>query len=340
MKEQTYTAAVIGLGRIGFTLGFDKKREQPASHTHALAANRRIKIIAGADTDTGKHGQWQKANPKAQVFSSSTELYASCSPDIIVIAVNEEHHLSEALLAIQKEPRLIILEKPVAVNVKEALEIQRLAQEHNVPILVNHERRFASDYRLAKSYLEQIGPLQSIHASLWSGLSVYSRERAKNASCSLLHDGTHLVDIVHFLLEPDTELLTEPRLGCLYKDTKGDVRNLSVNYTSPKCPDIQISISGRSRYFAFDIDIHGTEGRICIGNGYIKLYRRKESRLYTGFYSLAKDRDVKTPRKTGYFSNMVQNAADFLDGKAPLLSTLQTGINALTVLQNIESLIE
>ena len=46
-----YTAAVIGTGRIGFSLGFDKKREQPASHTVSLLENKRIKLIAGCDTN-------------------------------------------------------------------------------------------------------------------------------------------------------------------------------------------------------------------------------------------------------------------------------------------------
>ncbi len=30
-KNIKYTAAIIGTGRIGFSLGFDKKREQPAA---------------------------------------------------------------------------------------------------------------------------------------------------------------------------------------------------------------------------------------------------------------------------------------------------------------------
>ena len=37
-----YNAAIIGTGRIGFSLGFDKKREQPASHTMTLINNKSI----------------------------------------------------------------------------------------------------------------------------------------------------------------------------------------------------------------------------------------------------------------------------------------------------------
>ena len=49
MQNKTYSAALIGTGRIGYSLGLDKKREQPASHSMALNAEKRIKLVAGCD---------------------------------------------------------------------------------------------------------------------------------------------------------------------------------------------------------------------------------------------------------------------------------------------------
>lgn len=378
-KEPTYTAALIGCGRIGYSLGLDKKREQPASHTMALAGNPRISLIAGCDTDMQALNIWRAANRHAIVYNDSANLYARQKPDIVVVAVNESAHLKEAIDAINVQPRLVILEKPVALNLPEAFRIQDAARDKNVPVLVNHERRFAEDYILAKQYIPKIGLIQSISANLYSSLRVYSRAEERTGAYSLLHDGTHLVDIVLYLLgtannaseviqiqkeakyrdiaagggllshaaqikKPEGQMvntmLHSPVVTGVYKDEKGDVRNLSAHYSNSVCPDITISMSGRSRYFGFDIDVRGTEGRICIGNGYLKLYKRAESRLYSGFYSLERDRDVKIPKRTLYFANMVQNAVDFLDGKAELKSTLQDGINALTVLEEIKSRIK
>ena len=45
MSKCKYNAALIGTGRIGFTLGFDSKREQPASHAMALKENRIYLVI-------------------------------------------------------------------------------------------------------------------------------------------------------------------------------------------------------------------------------------------------------------------------------------------------------
>ena len=343
-----YTAAIIGTGRIGFTLGFDKKREQPASHTMALLANKKIRLIAAADTNQENlehrkkfvRGKCVRGNfahaIEPKTFSTSEELYKAFNkaPDIITVAVNEDSHLEECLKAIKARPRLIILEKPVALNSEEAEKIRLAAEENHVPVMVNHERRFAADYNTAKSYIKKIGTLQSIRGELYSGLRIYAPEFEKDGSYSLLHDGTHLVDIIRFLLDEDLE---NPVVCGLFKDDKNAVRNFSAHYSTKSCPDVSLYMSGRSRFFSFGLDILGTEGRICLGNGYAKFYQRKESKLYTGFYSLSRDHSIRLPKKTGYFANMVQNAVDFLDGKAPMKSPLSEAIADLRVLEEIKA---
>ncbi len=355
MDGKKYTAALIGTGRIGFTLGFDKKREQPAAHTAALLANKRIQLIAGCDIQAERLAQWRAFVKKAEGYADVSELFAACQPDVAVIAVNEDAHLETALAVIRARPRLVILEKPVALTVEDGRLIAEAAASHGVPVLVNHERRFADDYRTAKRSLPAIGRIQSVNARLDSGLRVYSPDLEATGEYSLLHDGTHLVDAVLYLLEDadradgrksttsdNAPILHGIEISSVYYDeTAADtVRNVSVRCAAPVCADINLHFSGRSRYFGFEIDIIGTEGRIKVGNGIFNVYRREESKLYTGFYSLAPDRQVKRPKQTRYFSNMIQNAVDFLDGKAPLRSTLQTGMTTLSILEQIKNKIK
>lgn len=346
MSKKKYTAAVIGTGRIGFTLGFDRKREQPASHTMALRANRRIKLISGCDNNGPRLAHFHRFNRRCAVYSDCSQLFAAEKPDIVVVSVNEDSHMKTALAALHAKPKLIILEKPVALNMEQARRIQAEAEHCGVPVLVNHERRFADDYKIARSYMLKIGEIQTINARLDSGLYVYNPEKEENGEYSLLHDGTHLVDIVNYLLEYKTasvpgeiSLLKKMKLSSVVYDKKNPeiVRNLTVHFESDECPDINFFMSGRSKYFGFEVEVIGTEGRFKIGNGIFEFYQREESKLYTGFYSLAEDKTLKCPKKTKYFSNMVKNAVDFLDGKAPLRSTLQTGLNTLQVLEDIKN---
>ena len=349
-KRRKYTAALIGTGRIGFTLGFDKKREQPASHTMALKANRRIRLIAGCDTDRSRLDRWGSYVKTAALCPDTANLFASVVPDIVVVAVNEESHMRTALDVIQARPRLMILEKPVALSMEQGRELAFAANAKKVPVLVNHERRFARDYAIAKDYISKIGRIQTVNARLDSGLYVYNPEKEMNGEYSLLHDGTHLVDIVQFLLEGDSSsageetVLYNPLLSSIYYDRERDgetskiVRSLNVHFESERCPDVNLFFSGQSRFFGFEVEVIGTEGRFRIGNGIFEFFTRKESRLYSGFYSLLPDTKVVPPKKTGYFANMIQNAVDFLDEKAPLRSTLQTGLSTLQVLEDIKAL--
>ncbi|MFA6856646.1 MAG: Gfo/Idh/MocA family oxidoreductase [Treponema sp.] len=351
-KRQKYTAAIIGTGRIGFSLGLDKRREQPASHTMAMINEKRIRLIAGCDNNPTHLDDWHRYYRKGIVYSSYAYLLAACSPDIVVIAVNESAHLETALAVIRSRPRLLILEKPVALTMRDGLLIADAAVKYNVPVMVNHERRFALDYTAAKSYMSKLGCIQSVTAELDSGLRVYSSADESTGAYSLLHDGTHLVDIVCFLLGQKNNkadksaekrsILFDPVVTSVYYDEKAPsvVRNVSVHFKSDICPDVTIRLSGRSSYFAFGVDVCGTEGRIRIGNGYAEFYRREQSKLYTGFYSLVRDEKIRLPKKTCYFSNMVKNAVDYLDGKAQLKSTLQDGLEDLDILEQIRALLQ
>lgn len=347
MKRKFFTAAVIGTGRIGFSLGFDRKREQPASHTMALNSNRRIRLIAGCDKDSSRLEKWRKANRKCRVYSESSQLFACEKPDIVVVSVNEDSHLETCLEAIRSKPRLVILEKPVALNFEEGDKIRFASESLGVPVMVNHERRFSEDYRFAKNHLDSVGKIMTVNARLDSGLRVYAPENEKDGGYSLLHDGTHLVDIVRFLLGQekvsgkDFEVIHTPRITSLVYDEENPeiLRNLSVNFESEICPDVNLSFSGRSKYFGFEVDIIGTEGRIKIGNGIFEFLRAEESRLYSGFYSLSRNRKIRRFKKTRYFSNMVQNAVDFLDGKTPLFSDLSDGLADLKIIGEIKEAI-
>lgn len=384
MEKKHYYAAIVGTGRIGFSLGFDKKREQPASHTMALLNNKRIKLIAAADSNEENLENWRKYVRKHNgkkdftlVFPTSKELYGNVTClDIITVSVNEDNHLEECIKAIEYKPKLVILEKPVALNSEEAEKIRAKAIECGVPVMVNHERRFAKDYLSVVSLIDKIGDIQSVTGELDSGLRIYGEEFEKDGTYSLLHDGTHLVDILQFLLgkgsnnersevtpilktannsetdttPPDTAadlsrngepLLTNPLVSGIYKDEKGIVRNFSAHYQSVvskfgTIPEVTVKMSGRSKFFEFRIEILGTLGKICVGNGFAELYLREESKLYTGFYSLTKQK-LKLPKKTGYFSGMIQNAVDFLDGNSELVSPLEDAISDLKVLEEIKA---
>jgi predicted dehydrogenase len=329
-----YKAAIIGIGRIGYLLQKDKKREQPASHSYALSKNRRINLIAACDINKDRLKCWHKDYPKTNIYTDYRTLLKNESPDLIVIATNEESHLAIALDAIKSKPGLIILEKPVAPNIKDASLILKQSKKYKVPLMINHERRFSKDYRIVKKILDDklIGDIHAVYASLWTNNAVWTKESYKTGASSLIHDGTHLIDIIYFLFNVK---LTMPVIDNIVKDKKNRIISLNLHYILKNKTIVYLDFSGCKDYFGFEIEIRASLGRIIIGNGYFKVYISKPSHLYSNFKSLEKEKKFTKPHKTGYFSNMVQSAVDYLDGKSPLSSSINDGVKVLKSIYDI-----
>ena len=193
--------SLIGCGRIAILLEQDSLRRKPCTHFGG-AASAGIRITSACDTDPGRLLHVQKAagvNP-ASCFSCHRELLLSKRPHMVIIATWTDSHASIATEAIESGASIIILEKPVSYSLKEADKIIKAADRRGATVVVNHERRFDSRYRKVKSLIEkgEIGRVVNVNARIHTG-----RYRGKSSLTEgggpLLHDGTHLVDIIRFL---------------------------------------------------------------------------------------------------------------------------------------------
>jgi predicted dehydrogenase len=333
MKKDVYRVGIIGLGRIGFTLGFDQKREQPASHSRAFGENKRIGLAGGFDTDRKKLAAWKAAYPKARAYESIKEMMNDGFWDIVVIAVPEEAHLSVFSEVCLYTPRLVVLEKPVAAGLDDALSIQRLAKEFRVPVCVNHERRFSADYIYVKKLLDsrKLGAVRLVSGYMLSSVPAIRPDSLEKGKGALVHDSTHLIDSIRFLTG---KRLSVEAVTVSGKSAKGETAGITAAGT---CGDaaVTINVGYRSKAFVFELDIVLEKGRVRIGNGLFEVYRALESPYYEKFYSLALDGKTPVFKKTGYFSGMVQNCVDFLDGMKPLSSALDDGIETMRVIGEI-----
>lgn len=331
--------AVIGTGRIGSSLETDSLREKPASHAGAIARNRACALVAGADPDEGAlaaFGRLWKL-PREALFSDARAMLCAIKPDIVHIASDTDEHVPLLRLALEREVPVIVLEKPVAATLAEAKEVLPLVEEAELlgtsRVIVNHERRFASDYRAAREIIRssELGPLRSIRASLHMG-------KAKPPEAVLWHDGTHLADIITFLAGAwDVSAVhgaASARSGSF----------LAIGETlAPLSPgeapvSIVVDASPGRDHLVFELDLSFASGRVLIGNGAFEVWRSAPSRLYERFRSLelSRGKPGKGWGKTGYFSGMQAHAVDlFRDPRLKGESTFQDGLRALELLERM-----
>ncbi|MCG8569114.1 MAG: Gfo/Idh/MocA family oxidoreductase [Spirochaetes bacterium] len=302
---------IIGLGRIASLLEDDKLREKPCTHAGAIEQNLQSIIAGGCDHSIERREKFRDRWNCPHVYATIEELFTHVQCDILHIATHPDSHYDYVKKAIHYEVPVIVCEKPLADTYQKARKIVKLVEKSSTKLITNHERRYSNNYQRVKSLLSEkkYGDLLSISARLYMG-------RKKKIRDMLWHDGTHMVDIIQYLIGKP---LKKPQIIGDLDKKKGTV------YIHGKANQIPVSLeigAGRD-HLVFELDLGLSQGRIQIGNGVYQEYESIESPYYENFRSLHPV-SIDLPEKSGYFSNMLADAVACLNekDKLPLSSAL------------------
>ena len=91
---------------------------------------------------------------------------------------------------------------------------------------------------------------------------------------------------------------------------------------------------GARKYFNFELDIQGSEGRLLIGNSGRELYVAKKSQRFTGFHELEK---IPLPEPKKYESPFIGGAREMLKTIRTGKAGTSTGIDGLRALEIIST---
>lgn len=340
--------AVIGTGRIGSSLETDRLREKPASHAGAIHHHPKTRLVAGADPEPEQLAAFGRLwhLPASALFADPAVLLDTVRPGIVHLAADTAAHAGLLRLCLDRQVPVIVLEKPVAATLDQARELLPLVRQAEAAgssrVVVNHERRFARDYRQARGLIDSgsLGRLLSIHCRLFMG-------RTRAVEQVLWHDGTHLVDILRFLAGDWEPLAVHGSV----KAGGGNVLVLgqtrpqdgSTGTAGPAAPaSICLEVSPGRDHLVFELDLGFSAGRLRIGNGLYEEWVSEPSKLYEHFRSLApRTRPGHNPwqGRTAYFANMMAHAVDLYRNPAlASQSSYGDGLAALEILDRIITL--
>ncbi len=325
-----YQAALIGCGRIGSLLERDPLREKPCTHAGAYDKHPRTALIAGCDIDPERRVLFKDDWKVSEVYDDPLKLLSNEDIDILSIATEITHHDELVLMAANHHVPVIICEKPIGLSLRKASHMIEACRKNHSLLVINHERRFASDYRFVKGLIEggEIGDLVSIRGSILTGIPKAGSDYAKEGGGPLVHDGTHLIDIIRYLTGSEADWVTaelQTNESIRVEETLWGTIHLT---NGVHC---FIEAGGRRDYFAFDLDLQGTKGRILIGNGLLKWYQAEESQYYTGFKDLVEKSVPPFPYKP-QFINEIDAVVQYLDDGTIPESTGEDGYKALEVI--------
>lgn len=330
MPSDKVTVAVAGLGRIASTLEKDTLREKPCTHIGAVTAHPDCTLVAGCDIDAEARERfvddWGGLDSSPQVFDSVEALLTDVRPDIMIVATYPDSHYSITARAAAAGVSVIVCEKPLADKLRAAAKIARIHTSGRAKILVNHERRYSADYIAVKEAVESrlYGRLLAAKAVLYFG-------KTRSIQGMLLHDGTHLIDMVNYLCPGP---LTIRRLYDSLRRKGGAAVFLSGS--AGGVPVLLEAGNGRD-HLVFELDLSFATGRIRVGNGVLSYEKSGESPYYEGYRSLLPD---KAPpiEKTGYFYNMIDDAVRcFRDTQAKPVSSAVDGLEVMKFIRAVRA---
>ncbi|HOJ49681.1 MAG TPA: Gfo/Idh/MocA family oxidoreductase [Spirochaetota bacterium] len=309
--------AVVGLGRIGWELSNDPKREKPTTHVECILSTEETELVAGCDIDSDKVEKFQKRF-KINTYKNIDEMLNKEKIDILHIATPTKTHKEILIKAIDKNIPVIICEKPLTSNLKEAKKVLKKIKKSSSKLIVNYERRYSKDYKYVKEIIEskKYGELLSINGKLY--IKTGSIKKA------LWHDATHLIDIIMFLTGENKIKL---------KNVLNNNKVLNLFFKSDT-KSITIEISNLSDYLLFEVDLLFEKGRILVGNGIFKEYASEDSPFYTGFKSLI-EKEIEF-NKTEYFIGMFRDAIKSFKEKNYIpLSNIYTSYENIKIMTKI-----
>ena len=360
--------AVIGCGRIGSLLEEDSLREKPCTHAGAMASNADCELTAGCDID-GERRRLFAEKWQVPVYCDAAEMIREHNPQILAVATHPDTHYQYCRLAAAMGVKVVICEKPLADNIREARKIAGLANRKTsgrntagdgMPVIItNHERRYSGDYIKAREILavqlnnpnaegRKLGRLLSVRAALYMGEN-------KRLVDVLWHDGTHLADAIMFL--SGCVLRHKRRWGAklssregtawleaeLRREKKPAVVPVLIeigagrDHGDPAPIPVLIEIGAGRDHLVFEIEFSCERGRLRIGNGIYEIWESAPSPYAEKFLSLKLTSDT-FEGPTGYFANMVQDAVACFNetGREPR-SSAADGMRVIEYLNSVKT---
>lgn len=332
-----YRGVVIGCGRVGSLLEHDALRSHPCTHAGFLARHPRTILVGGCDLRADRRARFSVdwGLPATDVYADYRDLLAEVRPDFVSIATYTDSHAAIAVAAARAGSRIILCEKPMALNIREAEWMIQSCRDAGAILAIHHERRWSRQHRLAKRLIDEgvLGELRTIVGHVLTGPP--SRDWHASPSVSgggpALHDGTHLFDAVRYLggeivasrgeaRRADPELPVEDTLYAVLELSSGAVAFLECG--------------GRRRYFDVELDIQGSLGRILIGNAVFRLFQTGPSPRYENFTEYL-ERPLPDEDAPDYFPWIVDELLDAREAGRPSVSSGEDGLAALKVILDL-----
>lgn len=244
---------IVGCGKAAGLYENDSACEGVNSHATAYRKHGKFDLVACVDSNPDRAREFAS---KFDIPTSGSDIRSMLELhriDVVSVTSPDQTHYQITLDVFKYGPdvRLIFLEKPACQTLWELDRLVMESASQNIPVVVNHSRRFDSVYQnIQRDYNDgKYGDLLQFDAHYYGGW---------------LHNGTHLVDLIGFLFSD--ELVNHNVVDILPTERLSDpTLTVRSELGASKVP-IRLHGWHDDYYQVFDIEIRFSKGRLKIEN--------------------------------------------------------------------------
>jgi len=240
----TYSALLIGCGKIGSEFADDPRSRGIYTHAGAYHAHPATRLVAVCDLDPERAERCARRWSVPVWGTDPRRLLEEVTPAIVSLCTPDPTHAA-LLLAVLQVPsvRAILAEKPLATDLAQALRLLRQARERGVVLVVNYIRRYSPGFQVLK---------QALTSGALGGIQVVTGYYTKGT----LHNGSHWLDLARYLFGEIRRVQAWDRL-----DEGGEDPSLDVSLEFHSGGYALLRALDTREYSLFEMDILGHRGR-------------------------------------------------------------------------------
>lgn len=287
-------AALIGCGKIGSEFADDPLVQGILSHAGAYAACAATELVAVCDTEADKANRCGERWGVQARYTDVATLLAEQRPDIVSICTPDETHFDMITLALAAPGvKAILTEKPLAMTLAEAYQIERAAKQRGVLLAINYSRRYSTGHVRLRDQIRggRLGPIQAVSGFYTKGT---------------LHNGTHWYDLARYLVDDIVEVWARDVLG-----ESADDPTLDAYFRFDNGAAGFLHALDKEAFSLFEMDIVGKLGRARIVDSghWFEISMAGGSPYYSGYRTL-----LAAEREAGHLEDVTLHAVEDLVG--------------------------
>ncbi|WP_062051618.1 Gfo/Idh/MocA family protein [Bacillus sp. JCM 19034] len=183
---------VIGVGSIS------------RSHIQAYKQNEQVELVALCDIHQERLQEKGHEYSVDKLYVDYIELLQQEDIDAVSICTWNNTHAEIAIAALEANKHVLV-EKPLSLNVKEALAVQEAARKSDKIVQVGFVRRHADSIKLLKTFIDQqeLGQIYYAKASFLRRIGNpggWFSDQKKSGGGPLIDLGVHMIDLCWYLM--------------------------------------------------------------------------------------------------------------------------------------------